>query len=129
MRKEIYFDTCNGDVETTEAFVIEDHAVDKGGAGNRRGSSFYGYIRDEAGIGLEGLCVAPSLPFGIGEELNFCRCTTDHNGFYHFVLESGTNDDVSFSIKGELDCGRNFDEIKKEVWQEKWVLAYRQTLL
>lgn len=106
-REEIFFDTCNGDVDNKDAFVVQDNAVDEGLA--NAASAYYGYIRDEAGVGIEGLQITANLG-GLGE-LPFIS-QTDHNGFYHFYLSSGTNADIDIVVKGETDCNE-WKEIKR----------------
>lgn len=91
--EEIYFDTCAGDVDLVEAFVIEDNAVDDGLS--NKASSFYGYVKDLNGLPIEGARVDGGG--GVSS-------VTDHNGFYHFYRFPGTNDPVNISVHVEVDC-------------------------
>jgi hypothetical protein len=96
-RYEIYFDTCNGDVEVQEVFVIEDNAVDRGM--QKKASAYHGYITDKNGRPVEGVYIATQTIGGYHPV-----SVTDHNGFYHFYFEEGTNNPVTFYVFGEKDC-------------------------
>lgn len=98
--EEIYFDTCNGDVELQQAFRIADNASDEGG--ENKASAYYGYIRDKNNKPIEGA----KLFVGVLEV-----STTDHNGFYHFFLQPGDSDPIDVDIRVEQDCF-NFTTIK-----------------
>lgn len=77
--KEIYFDTCNGDVDMTNTpFVVAD--LNDGGA---RAVS-YGYVRDKNGSPVENLSIAGT--FGS----RYVFGSTDHNGFYFVMSEYKT---------------------------------------
>lgn len=84
-KHEIYFDTCNGDVVLEEVFVIQDMTNE---------STYYGYIKDEYGLPVEGADLRKS---GTGAYFG----NTDHNGFYHFYTDDGS---FGLDIKVELDC-------------------------
>lgn len=100
--EEIYFDTCNGDLDLTEsAFVVDDNAADSALA--TKSSAYNGYIKDESDRPVEGAVV----------EIEGKESVTDHNGFYHLYLSPGTNDPVSMNIKVEQDCF-NFTTVKTE---------------
>lgn len=90
--EEIYFDTCNGDVDITDAFVIDDNAVDAGFG--VKASAYNGYLKDEEGKVVEGAVVGA----------NGIASVTDHNGFYHFYLKPGENDAVDITVRAEQNC-------------------------
>lgn len=90
--EEIYFDTCDGDVEIMDAFMVDDNAVDDGAA--NKASAYYGYIKDKNGAPVEGAVVY----------VNGNESITDHNGFYHLYLDPGENDAVDVIVKVEQDC-------------------------
>lgn len=101
--EEIYFDTCNGDVELFEAFVIQDNAVDEGFA--TKASAYYGYITDANGRPVEGQEISVGgVPVS----------RTDHNGFYHFYKSPGTENTLQVDIQGEKGCftSGGFDTIQ-----------------
>lgn len=99
--EEIYFDTCDGDVDITNAFVIDDNAVDSGLA--TKASAYNGYVKDNNSRRVEGAIV----------EINGVECITDHNGFYHLYLNPGENDAIDINVKVEQDCF-NFTTVKTE---------------
>jgi hypothetical protein len=95
----IYFDTCEGDVDLKETFIIADHATNNR-SGSHSATAYSGYIRDSFGTGLEGVEV-----WGNG----YLRAIADHNGFYHFSMY---DDDLgSASIRVERSCGGAFQDI------------------
>lgn len=77
--KEIYFDSCGGDVTLEPVFVISD---------NSEQALMTGYIVDANNLPIEGAIIGTQQP-------------TDHNGFYHFSFTPGA---VSAPINVELDC-------------------------
>ena len=88
--KEIYFDTCsavNGKLDITEAFVIQDNAVDAGG---NAASSVYGYVKDCNGSPAQGVMVNGQA--------------TDSNGFYNYIQYPGTNTTINLAISYEDNC-------------------------
>lgn len=109
LKEEIYFDTCNGDVDLTEAFVVDDNAVDTGLA--KKASSYNGYIKDANGAPVEGAIV----------EINGIQSYTDHNGFYHLYLNPGENNAVNVKVRVEQDCFNFTDVIIESVQGEPGV--------
>lgn len=99
--EEIYFDTCNGDLDLTTAFMIDDNAVDSGLSS--KASAYNGYVKDKNSRPVEGAIV----------ECNGVECVTDHNGFYHFYLDPGEDSAVNVNVKVEQDCF-NFTTVKTE---------------
>jgi hypothetical protein len=91
--EELYFDTCNGDVEILDAFVIDDNATDSGG--ENKSSAYYGYIVDKNNKPVEGAQIFVGV---------LQVSTTDHNGFYHFWQQPGENDAIDILVKVEQDC-------------------------
>lgn len=89
--REIYFDTCFGDVELFDSFIINDNSA--AGAG---GSSYSGYVRDTENAPLEGL----NIRFESTSEI---IAVTDHNGFYSFYKNGADNSQIE--LLGELNCG------------------------
>lgn len=100
---EIYFDTCNGDVDITDAFVVDDNAVDSGLSS--KASAYNGYIKDNNGLPVEGAIV--------GATVGGYTSVTDHNGFYHFYINPGEADPVDIEVKVEQDCF-NFTTVKTD---------------
>lgn len=92
--EEIYFNACqSGTIEILKTFFIQDNAVDSGLS--KKASAYHGYITDKNNLPVEGASIFVGA---------FLRSTTDHNGFYHFYLDPGTNDGIDLSIRVELDC-------------------------
>lgn len=91
--EEIYFDTCNGDVELFESFVIQDNAVDD--AHSVSASAYYGYIKDANGRPVEGATI-----FYHGAPMSI----TDFNGFYHFYLFPGVTGEIQIDVEVETSC-------------------------
>jgi hypothetical protein len=102
---EIPFDTCNGDVILNKAFVIRDNAVDKGL--QKKASAYHGYIKDDSGRPVEGVIVNTSFP-PLGPTSAKFVTRTDHNGFYHFYLDSGKDGALDLYIFGENNCSSPF---------------------
>lgn len=96
-KKEIYFDTCNGDVDLTEAFVIQDDA-NVPDQSNRSSIAYSGYIRLKDGTPIEGAEVWVQKDGNAHTKIS----QTDHNGFYNFSVrgEELTNG----QIRVERDC-------------------------
>lgn len=93
---EIYFDTCNGDVDLTDkSFVIADLAIDDGLLTEKH-SVIYGYVKDKAGGPVENLELDTTGSVG-----PVFSAYTDHNGFYFLASEG----EIDIDIKGEVDCG------------------------
>jgi hypothetical protein len=90
---EIYFDTCGGDVDIAETFLIQDNAVDDSVA--TKASAVNGYITDNNGSPVEGAEISD------GGQI---RAITDHNGFYHFYIFPGNTGGQDFDILVEKDC-------------------------
>jgi len=94
--KEVYFDTCNGDVELLEALVIQDHS--SFGPDGKAGD---GYVSDADDKPVEGVEIYtdPSIRHG----------STDHNGFYHFSRDNLTDYSIGFLV--EQTCNPYFSQI------------------
>lgn len=90
--KEIYFDTCDGDVDNFDAFLVNDVRFD-----NEPGYS--GYISDKNGLPVEGLQIYSNTIY---------RRVTDFNGFFFF---HDNNNSVTINLLGEQDCNPNFVNI------------------
>lgn len=104
-KEEIYFDAClPGTVELQEVFVIDDNAVDTGLA--KKASAYNGYIKDKSGSPVEGAEIMVDLGAGF---IKFS--TTDHNGFYHFYVNPGTNNSINANVYVEQDCS-SFTSVK-----------------
>lgn len=80
--KEVYFDTCAGDVVLNQTFVILDQGQD---------ASYNGYITDKNNFPVEGAIINAGT----------IHIPTDHNGFYFFHTLSEA---VSAPIQVETDC-------------------------
>lgn len=98
--QEVYFDTCNGDVELFDAFFIRDNSVRED-----TGSAFSGYIKDKNDNPVEGAIITTASGFFSSPFLSY----TDHNGFYNFYRLNDTTPTVDVEV--ERDCS-NFDAIK-----------------
>ncbi len=92
--EELYFDTCEGDVELFEAFVIKDNAI-------TNTIAFNGYVRDAHGRAVEGAIIVP-VPDGSPSVAD--QCITDHNGFYHVKVTSASSTSIGLQVKVEQDC-------------------------
>lgn len=113
--EEIYFDTCNGDVDISNAFVVDDNAID---AGFTTGASSYnGYVRDKNGRPVEGAVV----------EIDGNECITDHNGFYHTYIYPGTDSAVNANVNVEQDCF-TFSTIKTDSIQGEHLVATKHDI-
>lgn len=95
--REVYFDTCNGDVELFDSFLIRDLSTDA-----TDGSAYTGYIKDGEDRPVEGADISFQSPVGT-------IATTDHNGFFAFHKEGDANADIY--VRVEQDCGA-FQAIK-----------------
>lgn len=91
--EDIYFDTCDGDVTLTKAFLIQDNAVDN--AHSTSASAYYGYIKDANGKPVPGATL-----FYHGSPMSI----TDFNGFYHFYLFAGVTGEIQIDIEVETSC-------------------------
>lgn len=100
--EEIYFDTCNGDLDLTDAFVVDDNAIDLGGL--NKASAYNGYLTDLNGRPVEGAIV----------EYSGVQSVTDFNGFYHFHIIPGDDDAITIDVRVEQDCTSSFQTIKSE---------------
>lgn len=89
LSKEIYFDTCAGDVELKEAFEILDIARPAAPNTTENTAAYTGYIKDIQGRPIEGLVLSP------------IAATTDYNGYYYF---SGPAESYNVNLNGELNC-------------------------
>lgn len=92
--EEIEFDTCGLDlVELSQAFVIDDNAVDAGLT--KASTSYSGYVTDANNLPVEGAVVTHASE----------SSTTDFNGFYHFYIYPGNKDSIDCQVLVERDCG------------------------
>lgn len=84
--KEIAFDTCSGDVDNLDAFIVSDiiYASDE--------YAYSGYITDKNSKPVEGSRIYSNGVY---------KSTTDFNGFYFY---SAGNSTVSITIDVEQDC-------------------------
>jgi hypothetical protein len=98
LKEEIYFNTCDGDVDLKEAFVINDLATNSK-PGFHSAVAYSGYIRDSFGLPIEGAEI-----WGNGNVNGYIlRDKTDHNGYYSFAT---WDEDLSVAeIRVERDCG------------------------
>lgn len=90
---EIYFDTCDGDLDIRSAFVIQDNATGQ--------KAYYGYLKDNDGKPVEGAVVIPVIS---GEAPAF-QSITDFNGFFHTSFIAPIASDIEIRYKVELNCG------------------------
>lgn len=97
--REVYFDTCNGDVELFDAFVIRDLSTD-----GDEGSAYTGYIKDGNDNPVEGADISFQSPVGT-------IATTDHNGFYAFHKSGDANADIYVRVEQSCASG-SFPAIK-----------------
>lgn len=88
--REVYFDTCNGDVELFDSFFIRDNS-----ALAHAGAGFSGYIKDGNDKPVEGAELSYVSPV-------FTLAITDHNGFFQFYK---TTESASIQVYVERDCG------------------------
>lgn len=103
-KEELYFDTCDGNVEIEETFIIDDNDIEaEGGKDGANGVS--GYIRSSNGDPLEGLEV------WMDGSLRDC---TDHNGFFNFNIYGGITGNRQLDIRGELSNAGDFLHLKYE---------------
>lgn len=91
--KEMYFDTCSGDVDNLDAFIISDLIYDDDEF------AFSGYITDKNAQPVEGAVIYSNSEYKI---------TTDYNGFYFFADNDGTQD---IDVYVEQSCAFAFSEI------------------
>lgn len=102
--KEIYFDTCNGDVDLKQAFIVRDL--------NQREASFSGYLRDKNGLPVEGAVmqfITQNEVYSLGEPV------TDHNGYYQESVNLPfANDNGGFKVwvQVEQSCVAPFSTIQ-----------------
>lgn len=96
-KQEVSFDTCNGDVELLDAFLVRDMSVHDTG-----GSAYTGYLKDSDSKPIEGA----NIYFQSTTDL---VSTTDHNGFFHFYKSGAANANVQ--VRLEQDCD-NFNTVK-----------------
>lgn len=101
-RKEIYFDTCNGDVVLNEVFVIKDLADQEDIFHSNETNSYVGYIKDNRGNPVEGLVLKFTYTSGDNAGITINLGTTDHNGYYAFTASDV--DVVPLDIYAELSC-------------------------
>lgn len=92
-RHEILFDTCSGDADLMEAFLIYDQSE----FGNT-GRANTGYVKDDNTNPVEGIDVQLVLSGSPVASLDI----TDHNGFYHFTI--GNSNPYAVALFGEQDC-------------------------
>src|SRR6185503_4247811 len=97
--KEIYVDTCLGDVELFEAFVIAD-LFNAHGLDTVSSRAYEGYITDANKLPVEGAQIFISGTTFVA--------TTDWNGFYNFYTTSGTSSAINLDIHAEQNCIGDF---------------------
>jgi len=81
LTKELYFDTCDGDVDLTQAPLIISDLAATDSHDNKDSTAFAGYFKDKQGRPIAG---AEVVPFGYSGA-SWGSTITDHNGRY-FVL-------------------------------------------
>lgn len=91
--KEMYFDTCNGDVDNFDAFVISDLIY------SLSEFAYSGYITDKNSQSVAGARIFANSAYKI---------TTDYNGFYYFA---DNDNDVPIIIAAEQGCVGIFTEV------------------
>lgn len=95
--KEIYFDTCNGDVDLLQAFIIAEYVNFSNDS-----SEYSGYITDKNNQPVEGASISSS----------FDAVTTDHNGFYSLSQGYGVNGTVALGVNVEQGAAGVFSLIE-----------------
>lgn len=102
-KEEIYFDTCSGDVDLSETFVVSDlYKAFQNGA--HTSSAYSGYIIDANNKPVEGLEIWYNGQI---------RSKTDCNGFYNFALYGDNNNQtISVDVKAETNCIGGFNTVK-----------------
>lgn len=101
--KEIYFDTCGGDVDLQQAFAIND-LYTKTGSPAVLSAGYEGYITDMNDQPVEGLeinAVASDMVGGY-------RTTTDFNGYYSFQISATASNPQTILIMAEQNCTGDF---------------------
>lgn len=101
LNREIYFDTTAGDVDLTEAFVIEN-PVANSDSGNHSSALFYGYLKLEDGTPIEYAEIFRDPD----------TMVTDHNGFF-FRTYRDIDSVMDFDVKVEQNCSAGFSMIKE----------------
>lgn len=109
-KEEILINGCNGGtVIVNEVFVIQDNAVDNGLTS--KASAHHGYLKDKSGLPIEGAVITL-----IEDEVK-ATSVTDHNGFYHFYVFPGINDDqagLTMEARVERDCFSLFTQLASD---------------
>lgn len=101
--RELYFDTCAGDVEIFETLVIDDNYI-KFSTGSHSSSAYSGTIIDANNIPVEGAEIWYN---------GSLYAITDFNGAYHFyVLGDGNDQTIAVELRVELGCIGGFSNVK-----------------
>lgn len=102
-KKELYFDTCAGDVTLNETLIIDDNYTPFE-SGAHTSSAYSGYLTDANNKPVE------------GAEISYegtARAITDHNGFYSFYLYGNENiQTITVQIRVETNCVNGFHDTK-----------------
>lgn len=102
-KHEIAFDTCSGDVELFESFVIVDFNVRNYSGGHNTATSYGGYVTDKDDLPIEGAEIW---------EGGSLKAITDHNGFYAFYLYGGENSTLTIDVRVEMTPSGGFVGVK-----------------
>lgn len=104
---ELYFDTCDGDVDIEETFVVTDSDIKNSGS-HHSASSYGGYITDKNNAPVEGAEIWGSSIEIWGSSI--LRTITDHNGFYNFYDYGGQKTPITVSVRVEQSSSGGFIE-------------------
>lgn len=96
LQREIYFDTCDGDVDIMKAFIVDD-LFEPG----EDSVAYDGYITNDDGLPVEGAKIYKG-------DYNV---TTDYNGYYVINNESNGLDPTNLSVRVEQGCSGGWTEI------------------
>lgn len=105
LKREIYFDTCGGDVDIKKAFIIDDLYEGNGtilGMGNGS-TAYFGYITNKEGLPIEGAKIYKG-DYGV---------TTDYNGYYVINNDFNPDQPIQLSVHVEQSCTGDFTEIEQ----------------
>jgi len=109
--RELYFDTCSGDVELDEALIISDNYL-KFQTGTHSSSAYTGYVTDANNVPVEG---AELWSNGV------IKAYTDHNGFFNFYNYGSNNTQtITVQVRVETNCGAGFNTVKTVVMDGRY---------
>ena len=102
-KKELYFDTCSGDVTLSETLIIESLCTPFK-TGYHSSCGYSGYITDANNVPIEGALI---YYLGVVEAI------TDFNGHYDFhTYQFSNNQIINVGIAVETNCGAGFNIVK-----------------